>query len=95
MAARGRAPGSGSPYPEGRGRVVEQVTGHEPGVGQTLAVEDPKLRGTQRVSFEPHADGVAVRSSSTTSSRSRATRSPLVDLLFVRRAAARLAASAR
>src|SRR5215208_4676747 len=38
--------------PGGRGRVVEQVTAYEARTGQTLEVEDEKLRGTQRVAFE-------------------------------------------
>ena len=47
-------------FPGGRGRVLEQVTGYEARVGQSLAVEDEKIRGTQRVSFVPHTDGVTV-----------------------------------
>jgi hypothetical protein len=47
-------------FPGGRGRVLEQVVGYEARVGQSLAVEDEKIRGTQRVSFSPHAHGVTV-----------------------------------
>src|SRR3954447_20243387 len=39
--------------PGGRGRVVERVTSHIQRQGQTLAVEDERLRGTQQVRFEP------------------------------------------
>lgn len=37
--------------PDGRGRVVETVESHEPRVGHTAHVEDPKLSGTQSISF--------------------------------------------
>ena len=47
-------------FPGGRGRVLEQVTAYEARVGQSLAVEDENIRGTQRVSFAPHAGGVTV-----------------------------------
>lgn len=36
---------------DGRGRVVETVERHEPRVGQTSQVEDPKLSGRQSISF--------------------------------------------
>lgn len=44
--------------PGGRGRVVERVLRHEPGVELVVAVEDPQLRGTQRLAFAP-IDGPA------------------------------------
>jgi hypothetical protein len=47
--------------PEGRGRVLETVTAYEPRSGQTLAVEDGRLRGTQQVRFEPGPDAVKRR----------------------------------
>ncbi len=46
--------------PGGRGRVVEDVTRYEPRSGQELAVEDERMRGTQRVVFEPGADGTVM-----------------------------------
>jgi hypothetical protein len=46
--------------PAGRGRVIEQVTRYEVRVGQVLAVEDSRLRGTQEVVFEPIENGVSV-----------------------------------
>ena len=46
--------------PGGRGRVVEHVTAYEARVGQTVAVEDEQLRGTQRVAFEPGPTAVEV-----------------------------------
>jgi hypothetical protein len=42
---------------DGRGRVDERVVRHEARVGQTLAVEDDKLTGTQRVEFHPTDGG--------------------------------------
>jgi hypothetical protein len=45
---------------DGRGRVDERVVAHEARVGQTLAVEDDKLHGTQRVEFHPDGDGCRV-----------------------------------
>ena len=71
----------------GRGRVVERVTGYEPGAGQTVEVEDPKLRGTQRVQFTPLVDGTAVTFA--LEYRLKEPENPLrplVDLLFIRRA---------
>ena len=46
--------------PEGRGRVLETVTAYEPRSGQTLAVEDSRLRGTQQVGFTPGPEAVRV-----------------------------------
>lgn len=37
--------------PEGRGRVVEKVLRHEPGVELLVQVEDPQLSGVQRLAF--------------------------------------------
>jgi uncharacterized membrane protein len=45
---------------DGRGRVEERVSRHEARVGQTLAVEDDKIRGTQSVEFHPDGDGCKV-----------------------------------
>ena len=45
---------------DGRGRVDERVVDHEARVGQTVAVEDDKIRGTQRVEFHPTDDGCRV-----------------------------------
>jgi hypothetical protein len=41
---------------DGRGRVQERVVAHEARVGQTLAVEDDKITGTQRVEFHPSGE---------------------------------------
>jgi hypothetical protein len=44
-------------HPGGRGRVVEQVLSATPGAELVIAVEDPQLRGTQRLAFLPRAGG--------------------------------------
>jgi Polyketide cyclase / dehydrase and lipid transport len=73
--------------PAGRGRVVESVTHYEVRRGQTVEVEDEKITGTQSVSFEPQGDG---RSRMTLALEWRHkdanALTPVVDLLFVRRA---------
>jgi hypothetical protein len=45
--------------PDGRGLVEERVTHYEVRSGQTLAVEDPRIRGTQTITFTPKPDGVS------------------------------------
>jgi hypothetical protein len=45
---------------DGRGRVDERVVEHEARVGQTVAVEDEKITGTQRVEFHPTASGCRI-----------------------------------
>ena len=72
--------------PEGRGRVLETVTAYEPRGGQSLAVEDSRLRGTQRVEFEPRHQAVHVRLTLEYEIKDRNPLTPVVDLLFVRRA---------
>jgi hypothetical protein len=70
----------------GRGRVVERVIEHEPGAGQSLAVEDPRLRGTQRIRFEQLEDGIVVGLDLEYELKQRTPLQPLVDVLFIRRA---------
>jgi hypothetical protein len=72
--------------PAGRGRVVERVLEQEPGRGQAVEVEDPRLRGTQRVAFAPLEDGTAVDLELDYELKQRTPVQPLVDLLFIRRA---------
>ena len=72
--------------PAGRGRVSERVLEHEPGEGQTLAVEDPRMRGTQRVAFAAVEDGTEIRLGLEYQLKQRNPLTPLVDLLFIRRA---------
>ena len=72
--------------PGGRGRVVERVTAYEARAGQTLEVEDEKLRGTQRVSFRPAADSVEVTLELEYQLKERNAFTPFADALFIRRA---------
>ena len=72
--------------PGGRGRVVERVTAYEARVGQTLAVEDEKLRGTQRVTFTPGEESVEVSLELDYELKGSNVLTPITDLLFIRRA---------
>jgi hypothetical protein len=72
-------------YPGGRGRVMEQVVGYEARVGQSLAVEDEQIRGTQRVSFTPHSEGVTVSLELDYELKRPRGKFGAFDLLFVRR----------
>jgi hypothetical protein len=72
--------------PQGRGRVFETVTAYEPRGGQTLAIEDERLRGTQRVQFTPGHDTTTVTLSLQYEIKERTPLTWLVDALFVRRA---------
>jgi hypothetical protein len=71
--------------PEGRGRVLETVTAFEPRGGQTLTVEDSRLRGTQRVAFTPGPERVKVELTLDYELKERNPLTWLVDGLFVRR----------
>ena len=72
--------------PGGRGRVLECVSAFEEATGQTLTVEDERLRGTQRVRFEPAGDVTRVTVTLDYAFKQRTPLTPLVDWLFVRRA---------
>ena len=72
--------------PGGRGRVVERVTAYEARTGQTLAVEDEQLRGTQRVTFAPGDDEVEVALELEYALKGANVITPLTDALFIRRA---------
>jgi hypothetical protein len=72
--------------PGGRGRVIERVRAYEARVGQTLEVEDAKLRGSQRVAFSPSADAVQVTLELEYELKERNALTPLTDALFIRRA---------
>jgi hypothetical protein len=71
--------------PAGRGRVVERVVAHEPGVGQELEVEDAKILGRQRLTFTEGEDAVRIHLSFSYRIKKRNPFTPLFDLLFVRR----------
>ena len=72
--------------PGGRGRVVERVVAYEMRTGQTLEVEDATMTGTQKVAFEPGPEAVEVTLSLEYRIKDRTAFTPVVDLLFVRRA---------
>ena len=71
--------------PGGRGRVQERVTAYVAREGQTVAVEDEKIHGTQRVSFTPTESGVTVALELEYTPKERRPGMALVDLLFIRR----------
>jgi hypothetical protein len=70
--------------PAGRGRVTERVTGYEPLEGQTLAVADDSVTGTQTIVFSPLDDGVNVELALDYRITKRSIFTPIVDALFVR-----------
>jgi hypothetical protein len=72
-------------HPGGRGRVLERVVEYEARRGQAVAVEDEKIRGTQRVGFTPHADGVAIALEIDYELKDPRLRFAPLDLLFIRR----------
>ena len=72
--------------PGGRGRVTERVVAYEMRTGQTLEVEDATLTGTQKVAFEPGPEAVEITLSLEYRIKDRTPLTPVVDLLFVRRA---------
>jgi Polyketide cyclase / dehydrase and lipid transport len=71
--------------PGGRGRVQERVTAYAAREGQTLDVEDEKIRGTQRVTFTPTESGVTVTLELRYELKDAKPGMPLIDLLFIRR----------
>ena len=71
--------------PEGRGRVLERVSSYQPRTGQTLAVEDSRLRGTQQVRFSPGPETVKVTLSLDYELKDSPAPSWLYDRLLVRR----------
>ena len=71
---------------DGRGRVTERVTAYEVRGGQTVEVEDPRITGTQEVTFTPTAEGCTVALELQYAVKQGGFFSPLVDVLFVRRA---------
>jgi hypothetical protein len=72
--------------PQGRGRVSERVTAYEARSGQTLAVEDARLQGAQRVAFKPQGGEVLVSLTLEYTLKERSVITPLLDLVFIRRA---------
>jgi hypothetical protein len=74
--------------PAGRGRVIERVVSREPLAGQTLEVEDDSIRGRQSVTFTAAAAGVEIELSLEYQLKRRSIVTPIVDLLFIKRAMA-------
>lgn len=73
-------------HPGGRGRVVEKVLRHEPGAELVTELEDPTLRGVQRLAFAPAVDRVGVALELDYVLVRRGPFMLLADPLFVRRA---------
>ena len=71
--------------PGGRGRVQERVTAYVAREGQTVAVEDEKIHGTQRVTFTPIEGGVTVALELEYTLKEQRPGMALVDLVFIRR----------
>jgi hypothetical protein len=71
--------------PGGRGRVQERVLQFVAREGQTVAVEDEKIHGTQRVAFSPNAAGVTVSLELRYTLKQSRPGIAIFDLLFVRR----------
>ena len=74
--------------PGGRGRVTERVVAYEMRLGQTVEVDDATITGRQTVEFEPGLESVGVTLSLEYRIKDRTPLTPVVDLLFVRRAMA-------
>jgi hypothetical protein len=74
--------------PGGRGRVTERVVEYEMRTGQTLEVEDATMTGRQTVKFEPGPEAVEISLTLEYRIKDRTPLTPVVDLLFVRRAMA-------
>jgi hypothetical protein len=72
--------------PGGRGRVQERVVAYESRTGQTLEVEDATISGRQSVAFTPGLEETEVTLTLDYEIKDRHLLTPLVDLLFVRRA---------
>jgi hypothetical protein len=76
--------------PAGRGHVTEKVVAYEPLAGQTTEVLDDAITGHQTVTFSADSDGdadaVTVEFALDYALRRRSIVTPVVDLLFIRRA---------
>lgn len=74
--------------PAGRGRVTETVVDYAPAAGQTVEVGDDEMTARQTVSFAAVGDGVEVTLRLEYRVRRRSPVTPIVDVLFIRRAMA-------
>lgn len=75
-------------HPGGRGRVLERIVAYTPGEGQELDIQDTQIHGRQSVRFTALEDGVGVELELDYAIKKRTPLTPIVDLLFVRRAQA-------
>ena len=73
-------------FPAGRGKVLETVTGYEPGRLVASRVEDESTTARQLVSFEDSNGGTVVTIELDYELRQRGPFTALTDALFVRRA---------
>ena len=72
---------------EGRGRVSERVVAYEVRSGQTVEVEDPRITGTQTVTFTPRPEGTSrLELELRYRIKDANPLTPVVDVLFIRRA---------
>jgi Polyketide cyclase / dehydrase and lipid transport len=74
--------------PAGRGRVTETVVAYTPADGQTVEVSDDAVSGRQVVAFAAVQGGVEVTLVLEYRLRRRSPVTPVVDVLFIRRAMA-------
>jgi hypothetical protein len=72
--------------PAGRGNVTERVLAHQPLEGQTVDVSDDAIRGEQAIAFTLEPPGVRVELSLAYEIRRRSPLTPVIDVLFIRRA---------
>jgi hypothetical protein len=71
--------------PKGRGLVQERVQAYEARTGQTLEIEDERMRGIQTVAFEADGDQVRVTLTLAYELKQHGPLGRLVDRLFIRR----------
>jgi hypothetical protein len=74
--------------PAGRGTVVERVVAYAPLEGQALDVADGSILGRQNIAFAAAGDRVEVALALDYRLVRRSVVSPIVDMLFIRRAMA-------
>jgi hypothetical protein len=72
-------------HPGGPGRVLLTVESYEPRAGQTLLLEDERVRGTQRVAFAPREGGVTITLELDYEPKDPRLRPALLDRVAVRR----------
>jgi hypothetical protein len=72
--------------PAGRGSVTERVIEYTPLQSQTVEVSDDSIQGEQIIAFTPEPPGVLVELSLTYRIRRRSPVTPLIDVLFIKRA---------